>query len=88
MKSNRRDHGDSPRRREFKSGREAVNQSVETNLSGFNYGEEHDIYIYIYSKDIRARHLREITALAVSCIAITHDEKTCPDIFRYAHARD
>lgn len=47
MKSNRRDHGDSPRRREFKSGREAVNQSVETNLSGFNYGEEHDIYIYI-----------------------------------------
>lgn len=46
------------------------------------------IYIYIYSKDIRARHLREITALAVSCIAITHDEKTCPDVFRYAHARD
>lgn len=46
------------------------------------------IYIYIYSKDIRARHLREITALAVSCIAITPDEKTYPDVFRYAHARD
>lgn len=88
MKSNRRDHGDSPRRREFKSGREAVNQSVETNLSGFNYGEEHDIYIYIFKRYIRARHLREITALAVSCIAITPDEKTCPDVFRYAHARD
>lgn len=64
---------------------EAVNQSVKTNLSGFNYGEEPGIYIYI--QKIRACHLRQITALAVSCIAITPDEKTCPDVFRNARAR-
>lgn len=38
------------------------------------------IYIYVF-KRYGACHLRQITALAVSCIAITPGEKTCPMFF-------